>query len=283
MIPVESNPPEAASSAAGPVSVEAAEAGAGEGTQAMGAVKLPTFEGPLDLLLHLCRANEVDVSDIPIALISAQYLEYLDFMRRLDIDAAADYLLMAATLAHIKSRALLPPEEGEEEEEGEDPRAELARRLAAFAAFREAADQLSERPLLGRDVFQVDPDLSQIPEREPVLRVELEALVLAMRRVLESLPQESAVHKVVRERFTLQDQMLAVMDRLQAKPDEMLEFEAVLRDGEPSRARVVITFLAVLELTRIQVIRIYQNVDETGVPHGGLRIRLRVEESDGGT
>jgi len=246
------------------------------------AVKLPTFEGPLDLLLHLCRANEVDVSDIPIALISAQYLEYLELMRLLDIDVAADYLLMAATLAHIKSRTLLPPDENEEEDEGEDPRAELARRLAAFAAYREAADQLAQRPMLGRDVFTGQPDLSGVPEREPILSVDLGTLLLAMRRVLEQIPKESAVHAVVRERFTIQDRMIAVMDALRARPEGLVDFETLLLDGEPSRARVVISFLAILELARIQVLRIFQDVDERGLPHGIVQVRLRVEEVDAG-
>ncbi len=108
------------------------------GTESPGtcAVKLPTFEGPLDLLLHLIRANEVDIHDIPIALICEQYLEYLEVMQQLDVDVAADYLVMAATLAHIKSRMLLPPDMEGEEEAGEDPRAELARRLAEYAIFK---------------------------------------------------------------------------------------------------------------------------------------------------
>jgi len=243
-------------------------------------VKLPTFEGPLDLLLHLCRANEVDISDIPIALISAQYLEYLELMRLLDIDVAADYLLMAATLAHIKSRTLLPPSEDGEEEDGEDPRAELARRLAAFAAYREAADQLAQRPVLGRDVFAGEHDVSGIPLPEPVLSVELGALLDAMARVLAELPPESKAHEVVRERFTLRDRMIVVMDALKAQPDHLVEFETLLRDGPPSRARIVVTFLAILELARIQVVHIFQSTDERGLPQGSVHLRLRVEHAD---
>jgi segregation and condensation protein A len=147
-------PPGDASSAdaEGPRSLEGERAGFSAGAASC-AVKIPSFEGPLDLLLHLCRESELDISNLPIALISEQYLEYLELMRGLDIDIAAEYLLMAATLAHIKSRILLPVHEGEEEAEGEDPRAELARRLALFAAFRQAAEDLGRRPLLGRDVF----------------------------------------------------------------------------------------------------------------------------------
>ena len=245
------------------------------------AVKLPTFEGPLDLLLHLCRESEVDVTDLPIALISQQYLDYLELMRGMDIDIAAEYLLMAATLAHIKSRILLPVHEGEEEAEGEDPRAELARRLAMFAAFRQAADDLGRRPMLGRDVFVARPELGGIPEREAVLVVDLSSLIEAMRRVLAALPEEkaAAAHAVVRERYTIQDRMIAVMDALEASPERAVLFEQMLGEGAPSRARVVITLLAVLELTRIQVLQIYQHADERGLPQGPIRVRLAAEPS----
>ena len=246
------------------------------------AVKLPSFEGPLDLLLHLCRESEVDVSDLPIALISQQYLEYLELMRGLDIDIAAEYLVMAATLAHIKSRILLPVHEGEEELEGEDPRAELARRLAMFAAFRQAADELGRRPLLGRDVFSGRAELAGIPEREAVLVVDLSALIEAMRRVLAELPEEkaAAAHAVVRERYTIQDRMIAVMDALEASVDRSILFEDVLGDGAPSRSRVVMTLLAVLELARIQVLQIYQHADQRGMPHGPIRVRLAASAAE---
>ena len=246
------------------------------------AVKLPSFEGPLDLLLHLCRESEVDVTDLPIALISQQYLEYLELMRGLDIDIAAEYLLMAATLAHIKSRILLPVHEGEEELEGEDPRAELARRLALFAAFRQAADELGRRPLLGRDVFSGSPELAGIPEREAVLVVDLSALIEAMRRVLAELPEEkaAAAHAVIRERYTIQDRMIVVMDALEASADRSVLFEDVLGEGAPSRARVVMTLLAVLELARIQVLQIYQHADERGTPQGPIRVRLAASAAE---
>ena len=246
------------------------------------AVKLPSFEGPLDLLLHLCRESEVDITDLPIALISQQYLEYLELMRGLDIDIAAEYLLMAATLAHIKSRLLLPAHEGEEELEGEDPRAELARRLAVFAAFRQAADELGRRPLLGRDVFSGHPELAEITEREAVLVVDLSALIDAMRRVLAELPEEkaAAAHAVVRERYTIQDRMITVMDALEASEDRAVLFETMLGDGAPSRARVVMTLLAVLELARIQVLQIYQHADERGTPQGPIRVRLSASATE---
>jgi len=240
------------------------------------AVKLPTFEGPLDLLLHLIRANEVDIHDIPIALISEQYLEYLELMRQIDVDVAADYLLMAATLAHIKSRMLLPPDSETEEEPGEDPRAELARRLAEYAIFKEVALDLDRRPLLGRDVFSGSPDLSTIGEKEPVLSVSLFAMLEALRRVLAELPEDQAHIQVPLERISLRERMTELMDRLRDDPSAVIHFEDLLADGERTRRRIVVTFLAILELARIQAVRIFQNTTGAGQPFGPVLVRLAV-------
>lgn len=241
------------------------------------AVKLPSFEGPLDLLLHLCRANEVDITDLPIALLSEQYLQYLELMRQLDIDVAAEYLLVAATLAHIKSRMLLPFAGGEDEDEGADPRAELMRRLAEYARFQEAARTLSERPRLGRDVFTsgLSPAVD-VPEREAQLTVSLFALVEAMGRVLAKLPAEERGHHVLLERFTLSDRMLFVMDSLRAVGEGSVLFEDLLSDGAVSRERVVVTFLALLELAKIQALLLFQNMGAAGQPEGPVRVRLAV-------
>jgi segregation and condensation protein A len=242
------------------------------------AVKVPVFEGPLDLLLHLIRINEVDIEDIPIALISEQYLEYLELMRMLDIDVAAEYLLMAATLAHIKSRMLLPPDPSAEEGDADaDPRAELARRLAEYAVFKEAAEHLDQIPRLGRDVFTGEVDGSELPQREAALSVSLVALMDAMRSVLEQLPEEQRHHRIARDSITAQGRMIAVMDSLRGTPGAMVLFEDLLLDGEPTRPRVLMTFLAILELARIQAIRIFQNVSPEGRPFGPIRVRLAVE------
>jgi segregation and condensation protein A len=260
------------------------------------AVKLPSFEGPLDLLLHLCRANEVDIADIPIALISEQYLAYLELMRMLDIDVAADYLLMAATLAHIKSRLLLPPDPDLLAEEGlEDPRAELARRLAEYARYKDAAAELARRPLLGRDVFAGSSDASELPEREGVLVVSLFGLLEAMQRVLERIPAAQAHHTVARVRLTLQECMVAIMDALREADSQSVRFEDLLTgdlqaqarsEAEPSegartalgptRERVVLGFLSILELAKIQALLIFQNCGESGRPDGPIRVRLAV-------
>ena len=245
------------------------------------AVKLPAFEGPLDLLLHLIRANEVDIADIPIAVISEQYLAYLELMRMLDIDVAADYLLMAATLAHIKSRLLLPPDPDIlADDDGLDPRAELARRLAEYAVFKDAAEALARRPLLNRDVFAAQLDASSLPEKEGVLTVSLFGLLDAMQRVLAKIPPAAARHTVSRVRITLQQAMIEVMDRLRAAVGATVLFEDLLSAGqELTRERVVLTFLSILELAKIQALLIFQNVLEDGRPQGPIRVRLAVESA----
>src|SRR5258706_6381837 len=149
------------------------------------AVKLPIFEGPLDLLLHLIRLDEVDITDVPIARVAQQYLEYLDLMRELQLDIAGEYLVMAATLAWIKSRMLLPPDPSAIADEGIDPRAELVARLLEYQRFKEVAGEIGERQLLGRDVFSAH---AHGVEPEPVAAREIEVglfeLVDAMRRAL---------------------------------------------------------------------------------------------------
>ncbi len=252
------------------------DAKVGAATRVWRGVKLPIFEGPLDLLLHLIRSNEVDVSDIPIALISEQYLEYLELMQRVDIDVAAEYLVMAATLAHIKSRMLLPVDPEADEGEAGDPRAELARRLAEYAVFKEAAVDLAGRPRLGRDVFGAQLDRSELPVREPHLAVELNDLIAAMRRVLAELPEEVRHHEVERERVTSQDRMLAVMDQLRGGASQTVLFSDLLRDVSQTRHSLLMTFLAILELAKIQVLLIFQNATERGQPLGPIRVRLAV-------
>src|SRR5262249_41469602 len=149
------------------------------------ATRLPIFEGPLDLLLHLIRQNELDITDLPISQVANQYLEYLELLRELHLDVAAEYLVMAATLAWIKSRMLLPPEDTEGDEEGPDPRAELVARLLEYQRFQEVAEALGRRPLLGRDVFAAPGrDVEPPPEGEREIEVGLLQLLEALRRVL---------------------------------------------------------------------------------------------------
>jgi len=251
-------------------------------SEARYAVKLPMFEGPLDLLLHLIRLNEVEITDIPVARIAEQYLDYLELMRELDLDVAGEYLVMSATLAWIKSRMLLPPDPSELDEDGLDPRAELAARLVEYQRFRQAASELGERSLLGRDVFGAhgrEPE--PIPESEREIEVGLFQLVEAFRQALRHEGPSGAAHEVEVETVTVRDRMIALMIRLESS--ETCEFGDVLVDSEgrhASRPVLVATFLAMLELTRLEALGIFQGVDASGVPEGPIHLRRRIEPGD---
>lgn len=240
------------------------------------AVKLSIFEGPLDLLLHLIRLNEVDITDIPIATIAAQYVEYLDLMRELNLDVAGEYLLMAATLAWIKSRMLLPPAEGEEEDEGADPRAELVARLLEYQRFKEAAGELRERQILGRDVFEArGPELEPKPEAEREIEVGLIELLEAFRHLLRAVKIAEHPHEVATETITVRERMIAVMDALQER--EAVAFDQIFQlesERAPTRTLLVVTFLAILELVRLSTVRVYQGLGDDGVPEGPIHLRL---------
>jgi len=237
-------------------------------------IKLPLFEGPLDLLLHLIRLDEVEITEIPIARVAEQYIDYLELMRELDLDVAGEYLLMAATLAWIKSRMLLPPD-SVEEEEGIDPRAELVARLLEYKRFKEAAGDLGSRRLLDRDVYPARaPEPPRADESEREIEVGLFELVEAFRQALKRAGPSGAPHEIEVEAVTVHERMIVLMDLLRL--NENLEFETILvsEGGRAlSRAVVIATFLAVLELTRLAVLRLYQSVSETGVPRGPLHLR----------
>jgi segregation and condensation protein A len=238
------------------------------------AVKLPAFEGPLDLLLHLIRLNEVEITDIPIAQIAEQYLEYLDLMRELNLDIAGEYLLMAATLAWIKSRMLLPPDPSQGEEEGVDPRAELMARLLEYQRFKEAALNLGERPLLGRDVYSArGPEPERPAEAEREIEVGIFQLVDAFREALRHARPSGAAHEVEIETVTVRDRMIAIMESFELR--EACAFEEFLtQDGVwASRAVIVATFLAILELARIAAVGLYQGTNEKGEPQGPIHVR----------
>lgn len=239
------------------------------------AIRLPIFEGPLDLLLHLIREEELEITDLPIAQVANQYLEYLDLLRELHLDVAAEYLVMAATLAWIKSRMLLPPDEHADDEEGPDPRAELVARLLEYQRFKEAADALGARPLLGREVFAAPGQpIEAPPEGEREIEVGLVELLEALRRVLRESKAADVIHEVLVEPITVRERMIAVMDAIGA--GAVVEFESLLRgpDGRwAGRAFLVATFLAVLELAKLATLRIFQSLDDAGAPSGPIRLR----------
>lgn len=221
-------------------------------------VNIEEFEGPLDLLLHLIKKNEVDIYNIPIAAITKQYLEYLELLKELNLDVAGEFLVMAATLLQIKSRMLLPlnPED-EESEEIEDPRAELVRRLLEYQRYREAATTLSMRDLLGRDVFARKfpaPDRVTEVDEEPA-DVELFELIEAFQRVLKRSPVP-LFHDVEADGISIADRIAQVLD-LVREGGGSVSFDKLFEEGA-TRELLIVTFLSVLELCRIKLIRITQ-------------------------
>jgi segregation and condensation protein A len=219
-------------------------------------VRLELFEGPLDLLLHLIKRNEVDVTDIPVAQITEQYLGYLELMRDLSLDVASEYLVMAATLTLLKSRLLLPSPPGEDEEES-DPRADLVRQLLEYQRYREAAANLAERPLLRRDVFSREAnaeDLAPDPQARPAVKVTLFELLEAFRAVLKRAAPDP-VHQVVAEAVSLRERIEGLLRTLSVA--RTVTFDSLFGDA-PRRSFVIVTFLAVLELARLGAIEAVQ-------------------------
>lgn len=220
-------------------------------------VRLEMFEGPLDLLLHLINKNELDITNIPIALITEQYLEYLKLMRVLNLDVAGEYLLMASTLLHIKSKILLPASPEKEDEEGEDPRAELVRRLLEYQTYKKAAAELERRPMLDRDVFvRLIPEDTEAKEEEEAIEVSLVELLEAFRQVLERIKPE-VFHEVILEHITVEAKIQEILSLLQ-KEKRSMAFHLLFQE-DASRKMVVITFLAILELVKTRLIRLFQS------------------------
>jgi segregation and condensation protein A len=218
--------------------------------------RLEGFEGPLDLLLHLIQKNELDIFNIPIALITEQYLEYLQLMKVLNLDIVGEYLLMASTLLHIKSKMLLPKSSEGEEEEEEDPRAELVRRLLEYRKYKQAALELEKRPLLDRDVFI--RLVAAAPEEEPKeerIEVDLFGLLEAFRKVLERVKPET-VHEVILEHLSVEDKIQEIMTLLE-RENRSMAFHRLFPE-QASRRVVVVTLLAILELVKMKRIRIFQ-------------------------
>lgn len=219
-------------------------------------VRLEMFEGPLDLLLHLIHKNELDITNIPIALITEQYLEYLKLMKVLNLEVAGEYLLMASTLVHIKSKTLLPTSAEEEEEAGEDPRAELVRKLLEYQKYKNAAAELERKPMLDRDVFVrmavAENDESTDEER---IEVSLFELLDAFRQLLERARPE-AVHEVILDRVTVEEKVQEILSLLQ-REKRSIAFHLLFPE-QASRRLIIVTFLAILELVKMKLLRIFQ-------------------------
>jgi segregation and condensation protein A len=219
-------------------------------------VKLGNFEGPLELLLHLIKKNEINIYDIPIALITQQYIDTLHLMKSLNLSIAGEFLVMAATLIHIKSKTLLPPSETEEESEEGDPRQELVWRLLEYQKFKDAAERLEQRESLWREIFRREPVPSQelLPEEIPLVDVTLYDLLDALKNVLLRLPDKKLLQITADE--------LSVKDRMQFLMEQMESTESVLFselfEGISTRYAVVVTFLALLEVIRLGLIQVLQ-------------------------
>ncbi|TDO09776.1 MULTISPECIES: segregation and condensation protein A [Halomonas] len=235
-------------------------------------VFLEAFEGPLDLLLYLIRRQNLDILAIDVAAITHQYIEYVELMKAMEIELAGEYLLMAAMLAEIKSRTLLPrpPKQGGDDEE-QDPRAELIRRLQEYERLKHAAESLAELPRLGRDWFPARAALPSLEARVIHPDVALDELLGALAGILRRAELNQA-HQISREGLSTRERMLAIMERLDHEHYTAFEALFTLEEG---RAGVIVTFMAILELAKEAMIEIVQNA-----PLSPIHVRARLDEQE---
>ena len=218
------------------------------------------FEGPMDLLVHLIKKNKVDIYDIPIAVITEQYLEYLDWMKTLQVDVAGDFILMAATLTQIKSKMLLPVHDNEEEE---DPRQEITGPLAEYLEIKAAAEQLGQRDLLGVDIFtrqSTDAIRPAIADDRGFVPVGIFELMDAFRRILDNI-EESQKLTFTTDHITVKARMGQIIDHLEEKGS--ITFDELF-DQPVQKKDVVVTLLALLEIVKLELVRMVQHV-QTGI------------------
>jgi segregation and condensation protein A len=217
------------------------------------------FEGPMDLLVYLIRKNEVDIYDIPIAIITEQYLAYLDMMRSMNIDIAGEFMVMAATLTQIKSKMLLPVHDGED---AEDPRMELARPLREYMQLRSLAEELGKRQLLGEDVFVREPDKEELTAQyqEDFVRVGLFELIDAFQRILDNLPIAHIID-FSEEKISIKDRITEIVDILENQGS--VAFHELFA-SDFTKNDMITTFLAILEMSKLNLIRITQHL-QTGI------------------
>ena len=230
-------------------------------------VFLELFEGPLDLLLYLIRRQNIDILNIPIAQITHQYIAYIQVMGSLKMELAAEYLVMAALLAEIKSRMLLP-RQTESEDEEEDPRATLIRRLQEYECIKNAAEEIDLMPRLERDIFAAVVDVSKLAIERPLPDIQLKEILLAFKDVLKRVDQLSH-HHITREPLSVRERMSAILENLKGA-DSLLFSQLFLR--KEGRQGVVVSFLAILELSKERLIDIFQSE-----PFAELRVRAAGE------
>jgi segregation and condensation protein A len=237
-------------------------------------IRLDNFEGPLDLLLHLIKKHEVNIYDIPIALITKQYLDYIDFMQELNLDVAGEFLVMAATLIHIKSRTLLPRPDPAQEDPDEDPREALVRRLIEHQRFKVAAELLHERETWRSAQWpRSDAAVADVAgeDIEPELEVDLFSLLAAFRGVLERANGRPRV-LLPPEQISIESRIEVLLTRL--SETEACGFEELFGDVS-GRGDLIVTFLALLEMIRLKLVRIFQSG-----PFGPIRVYKRARPSD---
>ena len=238
-------------------------------------IRLENFEGPLDLLLHLIQQHELDIMNIPIAFVTEKYVEYILLMQELNIDVASEYLVMAATLAHIKSKMMLPPDPSAVEEDDldieDDPRLELVRRLLEYQKYKHAAEQLSSAPVLGRDVFAHGVPGLEAHGPARIAGLSLFRLLDAFQVVL-SRAKATVDHQIDLERFSITDRINQLSEVLR---DRKRVAFIDLFEGQSTRADLIITFLALLEMTRLRLTRLFQD-DALGP----IEIELSVQDDE---
>ena len=240
-------------------------------------VKLDSFEGPLDLLLHLIRRSEVNIYDIPISLITEQYLGYIELMQEMNLDVAGEFLVMAATLIHIKSRTLLPRPDPSQEDAGpeEDPRDALVRRLLEHQKYKAAAELLHDRETVrGAQFGRPDASVAEAAgdAYEPELEVDLFTLISAFRGVLERASRRPPM-VLPPDQISIEARIQQLLERL--SETEACGFEDLFADGDGSRAFMIVTFLALLEMIRLKVIRVFQTAG-----FGPIRVYKRARPAD---
>jgi len=219
-------------------------------------VRLDIFEGPLDLLLYLIKKENVNIYDIPIAKITKQYLEYLELMKLLDLNIAGEFLVMAATLLQIKSKMLLPPSEVEEEQEEEDPRAELVKRLLEYQRFKDAATQLSHMEAGQRDVFKRVPVPAPLDgqDQEAFFEASLFDLITAFTKIVKEIPKKT-FYEVIKDEFTVSEKIHDIYHIL--VKESRMRFTDLFKDAK-NKLEMITIFLAVLELIRLKEIVVVQ-------------------------
>ncbi len=227
-------------------------------------VRLDIFEGPLDLLLYLIKKNEVDIYDIPVSLISAQYIEYLHLMKTLNLDLAGEFVLMAATLAHIKSQMLVPtPLPSDEEGIEKDPRSDLVRQLLEYQRYKDAAEELLTRNILNRDVFKrihASKDLEKPSQTgKELVEISIFNLIDTFSKILTNVPEDFP-QEIYIEKLTIKERISEIADILKSHPSNTIRFTELFSEAK-TKSSIIVTFLATLEMIRLNLVRALQAKD----------------------